>query len=65
MSNSCSLSLKSWAEICRYSKDPESALLTVILEKLAKKDLQGLIIVEQLLNKSDDELVNFLESDET
>lgn len=62
MSNIWSLSLKGWADNCAHSKDPESALLGFILEKLAEKDLQGLAVVEQLLSKSDDELVNFLDS---
>jgi|SanBayMetagenome_1026888.scaffolds.fasta_scaffold04661_5 hypothetical protein len=48
-----------------HSKDPESALLGFILEKLAEKDLQRLAVVEQLLSKSDDELVNFLDSIES
>lgn len=61
MSNIWSLSLKSWAEILFRAKDPESASLKAILEKLAEKDLRGLAIVEQLLSKSDDELVNFLD----
>jgi hypothetical protein len=61
MSNTWSLSLKGWADNCGHCKDPESALLKVILEKLADKDLQGLAIIEQLLNKGDDELANFLD----
>lgn len=67
MSNIWSLSLKSWAEILFHpsrAKDPESASLKAILEKLAEKDLRGLAIVEQLLSKSDDELVNFLDPED-
>lgn len=62
MSNTWSFSLKSWAETCSRAKNPESAFLKAILEKLADKDLQGLAVIEQLLSKSDDELVNFLDS---
>lgn len=64
MSNVWSSSLRGWAETCRYSKDPESALLVVILDKLAEKDLQGLAIIEQLLKKSDDELVDFVDPED-
>lgn len=64
MSNIWSLSLKGWAEIPGRAKDPESASLKAILEKLAEKDLRGLAIVEQLLSKSDDELVNFLDPED-
>lgn len=67
MSNIWSLSLKSWAEILfspARAKDPESASLKAILEKLAEKDLRGLAIVERLLSKSDDELVNFLDPED-
>lgn len=46
MSNIWSLSLKSWAEILFRAKDPESASLKAILEKLAEKDLRGLAIIE-------------------
>ena len=68
MSENLSVLLKNLANLCLYihkhSKDPESKLLAAILEELAKKNLQELVAVKQLLSKSDDELVNFLDPED-